>query len=167
MGSFYRTDDRTGFPVRAEATAKEWNGLIVDRARFEPRQPQDLVRGVPDDQSVRDARPLAPNQFVGPVWTTTSSAIAVGADLIPVTSVAGFSIGDLVSIMLDNGSLFLVYVTDIIDGPAIYIGSTLPCSVSDGAQVWNMGAISGGPDSLLGTESDIALATESGMEIAL
>lgn len=73
-GSFYRVDDRTGFAQRAERTAKEWDGSIVDEARFEERHPQDFVRGARDSQGVPDARPLAPDVFVGPYVTVTTAA---------------------------------------------------------------------------------------------
>src|SRR5580698_6191386 len=89
-GSFYRVDDRTGFPTRAENTRKEWNNLIVDQARWEPRQPQDLVKGVPDIQSVPDARPLSQNIFVGPISTQITAEAVVGQFVIPVQSTFGF-----------------------------------------------------------------------------
>lgn len=56
-GDFNRICDRSGFKVKASRTQKEWNGLIVRREDWEPRHPQDYVRGVRDQQSVREARP--------------------------------------------------------------------------------------------------------------
>jgi len=64
-GSFYRICDRTGFATRAERTQREWQGLIVRREVFEPRQPQDFVRGVSDIQTVPYPRPRQPNVSVG------------------------------------------------------------------------------------------------------
>ena len=63
-GSFYRVDDRTGFPTRSYRTRKEWNNLIVSERVWEARQPQDFVKGVKDDQTVPQARPLSPNTFI-------------------------------------------------------------------------------------------------------
>lgn len=137
-GSFYRVSDRTGFPVRAEDTRKEWSGLIVEASTYEPRQPQDLVRGVRDDQSVRDARPVAPATFTGPVWTVTTAAIAIGAVNIPVESLATFSPGQTISIMLDDGALFSATVTGLTGAPSLTITPGLPNTASDGAQVWNL-----------------------------
>lgn len=77
-GSFYRVDDRTGFPQRAERTRRQWNDLIVDERVWEPRQPQDLVKGVVDKQSVPDARPLAPNVFVGPIYLQMTAGSGPG-----------------------------------------------------------------------------------------
>lgn len=65
-GSFYRICQRTGMAIRAERTQREWQGLIVRREVFEPRQPQDFVRGVNDIQTVPYALPRSPNVFVGP-----------------------------------------------------------------------------------------------------
>lgn len=174
-GSFYRVDDRTGFPQRAERTRKQWNNLIVDEKVWEPRQPQDLVRGVQDDQTVYDARPLSPDQFVGPVWTTTTQPVAIGSRTIAITSLSSFSVGDLVAIMLDadGGVLFRAYVTAVgmysfgtnlttesgfsllTEGgfvlmtdnliPGISINVPVPSPISIGAQVWNYGPIAGGP----------------------
>ena len=90
MGSFYRTDDRTGFPQRAERTRKEWNNLIVDEKVWEPRQPQDLVKGVPDIQSVPDARPLGQNIYVGPISVATTANAVIGQTVIPVQTIFGF-----------------------------------------------------------------------------
>ena len=120
-GSFYRVDDRTGFPTRAEYTRKQWNNLIVDEKVWEPRQPQDLVRGVKDQQSVQDARPLAPAQFVGPVWTTTSCAVPIWSRIIPLASLGSFSVGDLVAIMtnIDGGTLFRAYVIGVGNYPVV------------------------------------------------
>ncbi len=56
-GDFYRICDQTGFKVRASKTRKQWNGYIVRTKSWEPRHPQDLVRGIADYQVVPEARP--------------------------------------------------------------------------------------------------------------
>lgn len=56
-GDFNRHCDRCGFKYKASETRKEWNGLIVCPKCYEPRQPQDFVRGRRDRQSVPDPRP--------------------------------------------------------------------------------------------------------------
>ena len=40
---------RTGMIIRSEDAVEEWNGLIVAASEWEPRHPQDLIRGIPDD----------------------------------------------------------------------------------------------------------------------
>ncbi len=64
MGSFYRVCERTGFVTRAENTRREWQGLIVSKRVFEPRQPQDFVRGVQDIQTVPLPRPRPTDVFI-------------------------------------------------------------------------------------------------------
>jgi hypothetical protein len=56
-GSWYNICDRTGVAYRAEDTKQEWDGNIVADWVYEQRQPQDFVRGVRDDPSVKWDRP--------------------------------------------------------------------------------------------------------------
>lgn len=135
-GSFYRTDDRTGFPQRAERTRKEWNGLIVDEARWEPRQPQDLVRGVPDRQSVPEPRPLAPNVYVGPIYGQLASAASPQAGTVILDSTAGIDAGDEVGIVQTDGSIFNTTTLAIaLDGVTLVIGPALPLGAYSGASL--------------------------------
>lgn len=57
-GDWFVRCDRTGFKVPASETRREWNGQIVWEGVYEPRHPQDFVRGVRDDQTVPFARPV-------------------------------------------------------------------------------------------------------------
>ena len=133
-GSFYRTDDRTGFPQRAENTRKEWTGLIVDQARWEPRQPQDLVKGVPDNQSVPDPRPLGQNVYVGPVSVQTTAAAIIGQTVIPVQTTFGFYEGAKVGCMTDQdgGSVFFTTVAAPPTGSNLVLAKGLPYTMASG-----------------------------------
>lgn len=121
------------------------------------------MKGVKDNQSVSQPRPLAPNTFVGPVWTTTTADAAIGAYWIVLDSLATFQFGDQIAIMTDadGGTLFYTTIIGVggypllnedgtillaEDGHAILIepatdvivlAAPLPATVSDGAQVWN------------------------------
>lgn len=66
-GDFWRICDQCGFRYRASQTLKRWDGLIVCRADFETRHPQDFVRGLVDRQMVPNPRPEAADVFVGPL----------------------------------------------------------------------------------------------------
>lgn len=57
--------DRTGFERHIEDCQYEWNGMLVLKSEWEPRQPQDYVRGVPDGKPVKDVRPDSEPEFVG------------------------------------------------------------------------------------------------------
>lgn len=134
MGSFYRTDDRTGFPQRAERTRKEWNNLIVDTTVWEPRQPQDLVKGVPDIQSVPDARPLGQNVYVGPISVQTTANATVGQTSIPVQTTFGFYNGASVGCMLDldGGTVFFTTIAAPPTGLNLVLASGLPYTMASG-----------------------------------
>ena len=49
--------DRTGFKRKAKDCRYEWTGMLVEKSEWEPRQPQDFVRGVPDGKPAKDIRP--------------------------------------------------------------------------------------------------------------
>lgn len=136
-GSFYRVDDRTGFPQRADRTRKEWTGLIVDEGVYEARQPQDLVRGVKDQQNVPEARPLAPNVFVGPTFVQTAEAAVVGQTVLEVMSTAGFFSGCSVSCMLDSGVNFNTTLATAPGAGTITLAQPLPYSMASGNLVTN------------------------------
>lgn len=51
-GSHNAICDRCGFKYKAEQIKKEWNGLRVCKECWEPRHPQEFVRGRKDDSSV-------------------------------------------------------------------------------------------------------------------
>lgn len=70
-GDFNRICDRCGFKYKASRTRKEWNGLIVCDKCYEPRHPQDFVKGVKDRQAARDPRPE-----LGDVFLTTNEVTA-------------------------------------------------------------------------------------------
>lgn len=107
---FNRICDRTGFKVKASNTRKEWNGLIVRAESWEPRHPQDFVRGRRDQQSVREARPdmssfsSAVEQLSGLSGASASTtslvpagSIVVGVEIEVDTAVEGatsFDVGD-------------------------------------------------------------------------
>lgn len=58
--------DRSGFTYWRSECVKEWNGLLVHKSQFEPRHPQDFLRGIKDDMSIKDARPLQDPVFLEP-----------------------------------------------------------------------------------------------------
>lgn len=51
-GTWRAQCDRCGFDYHADQMKKEWNGLRVCKSCWEPRHPQEFVRGRKDDSSV-------------------------------------------------------------------------------------------------------------------
>ena len=86
---------------------REWDNLIVSPRVWEPRQPQDFVRGVRDDQAVQNARPLGPNIEVGPLYYQLQAPAGIGATTIDLGTSAYINPGDPVRVMLDSGEFFL------------------------------------------------------------
>lgn len=78
--------DRTGRKVYASQTRKEWNGLRVLKTFWEPRHPQDFVRGRADRQAVADPRPEGTDMFVTPGQVTATDLTVTGT---PEVGVAG------------------------------------------------------------------------------
>ncbi len=127
-GDYYQIDDIRGYKVRASQTQQQWDGMQTLPSSFSPRQPQDLVTGVRDDQSVPVPRPRQANQFVI-VATWVTAAAAAGATTITVDSTVGFNVGDLVQIMLDNGNPFTVTLSAVGASTLTWAGAGLPGTV--------------------------------------
>ncbi len=56
-GQWKMMSDRSGQTFLNSDIRTEWTGLKVAKHEWEPRHPQEYVRGVVDDYAVRDARP--------------------------------------------------------------------------------------------------------------
>lgn len=134
-GSFWRVDDRSGFTVRAGNTREEWNALIVDQKLWEIRQPQDFVKGVMDPQWVPDPRPTAPIVYDGPIYTQTQQAYGIGSATFVVESTAGFTNGDPVGIMLNNGEIFRSTLNGAPTGNSLTFAAGIPSPVASGNDV--------------------------------
>lgn len=72
-GDWYVICDRTGFKIRASESRREWNGLIVHQSVWEPRHPQDFVRGTRDVQTPPFVRSEASDDFLTDNEVTVSS----------------------------------------------------------------------------------------------
>ena len=66
-GSYNAICDVCGFKFKAKDLRMTWDGFFVCKEDWEPRNQQDFVKGVKDDQSVPIARPEQTQVFVGDV----------------------------------------------------------------------------------------------------
>jgi len=130
-------DDRSGFSRRSEDIREEWNGLRVGKNLWEARQPQDFVRGVADDQTVPVARPQPPAVFSGPISIGLSAAAAIGATFLSLEAINGFSAGDNVGVILDDGSIFNTAVVGAPLATGITIAKALPLTAAAGNLVFD------------------------------
>jgi hypothetical protein len=135
--------DRTGRTVYASQSRKEWNNLRVWTKAWFPRQPQDLVRGLTDKQTVDDPRPPTVDEFTGPLTTELNADHAAGATTLTVLSSLRFAASDRVLIGLNNNSMFATTVQTIPDSTSITIAAGLSWAASDGNTVINTTQVSG------------------------
>ena len=56
--------DASGFKMRRSEAKKTWDNRWVRKDFWEPRHPQDFVKGKKDKQSVAPARPERSNSFI-------------------------------------------------------------------------------------------------------
>ena len=70
--------DQCARKCKSDEMFKRWDNAMVCSRCIEIRNPQDFVRGIPDDSSVPWSRPSPPPTFVSGVGTTTSPAQQLG-----------------------------------------------------------------------------------------
>lgn len=141
-GDYLVLDDRTGFTIRASEAKKEWNGLRVHRDKWEPRHPQDFVRGRREDPSVKDGRPEPTYQFQGPLSTRIDSAASPGDQTITVESSVRMAGGDNLRIMLDGGDVFLGVIQSLPSSTSITLTEPLTGAASVDNWVVDISAVS-------------------------
>lgn len=56
--------DASGFKLPQTDMVRQWDGAYVSRRFVDKRNPQDFVKGVRDDPSLKVARPEAPDVFI-------------------------------------------------------------------------------------------------------
>lgn len=73
-GDFYVICDECGFKKRSSDTRMRWDKLrVCSSTCWEPRHPQDFVRGRKDKQRVANARPEAIDHFLSDNEVTKDS----------------------------------------------------------------------------------------------
>lgn len=63
-GDYYLICDYSGFKIRRSDARMTWDGMLVHRDYWEPRQPQDFVRGRADKIAVENPRPEGEDTFL-------------------------------------------------------------------------------------------------------
>lgn len=127
-GDYYQIDQIRGYKVRASRTRPQWDRIITIAPSWSPRQPQDLVVGVRDDQSVPLPLPRQKNQFTI-VGTSVIAPSARGDTSITVEQTVGFNPGNLVQVMLDSGVPFQFTLAAIAGNVLSWTGAGLPATV--------------------------------------
>ena len=143
LGDWNAICDRCGFKFKASDLREEWDGLMVCKDCWEPRQPQDLLRGIPDPQTVPWARP---DDSTGQVTTVgdANKTLTLGTDAQSVLYGTTLTANRTITITAGNGpedigQVFNIYRTDgaafTLDVGGLY---TVPASVNMLVSVrWN------------------------------
>lgn len=119
--------DQCGFKCKSKDIKKQWDGLEVCKRCWEPRQPQDFVRGVMDRQQVPFTRP-----DVDPTFTPGAQALPLPDNELIMSFTVGGSVSEsgLFQVAVGNATALTYYV--VIGQPtSLSIGL-----VSDGAVVY-------------------------------
>lgn len=56
--------DVDGMAYYSEDKRIKWDGAVVHKDNWEPRHPQELIKAVREDTSIKDARPEAEDVFI-------------------------------------------------------------------------------------------------------
>jgi len=145
-GDWYILSDRSGFKTRARRARMEWDNLFVAEREWEPRQPQDFVKGVRDDQTVPTARPRQLDQFQGPMGTVLVKAFTPalpgppGPWFLYVESSVRYVIGDTLWVMMDNGVQGVCKIIDVPSQLSVQIDRNLPWTAAIGNEIINVSA---------------------------
>ena len=115
--------DKCGMTRYASECRLNWKDQLVCGSCFEPRHPQDSVKGIPDDQSVPIGRPDQP-QTMG--QTTVATAGTRNAMTIVLTSVSGIADKDGLGIVLNDGTVHWTFSDGTPSGTTVTLASYLP-----------------------------------------
>lgn len=107
-----------------------WYGTIRRDQSWEPRNAQEFVKGVRDDQVAPDARPRSPNVFIGPLGTNITINAVAGDITINVVANSGMNTNDVLYVMLDNGVNFVVNASSFPSATQITLANPLPWAAS-------------------------------------
>lgn len=89
MADFRAVCDRSGLDCWNSELVTEWTGMRVLRRFAEARHPQDFVRGVPDDPSVKNARPVQALTWMPAAITTIAGVVITIRAGQAITTIGG------------------------------------------------------------------------------
>ena len=72
--------DQCNRKLKSDKARFQWDGLVVCGQCWEPRHPQDFVRGKDDNQGVPWSRPGGPDRFVEDISGVTTTVVTVPAE---------------------------------------------------------------------------------------
>ena len=66
-GDYLMQSDLTGRIMYASESRKLWNGQFCHRDEYEERNPQDFIKGMPEREPYKDARPRSVQYIDTPI----------------------------------------------------------------------------------------------------
>jgi hypothetical protein len=133
-GDYNVISDRDGGKYKRSECRKEWNGLLVHRDEWEPRHPQDFVKGVKDDMSVPDPRPGAEDTH-SVFETTLDAAEDSGQTTLSVTSTANMTNGYTILVHQDDDTIHISTISSFVAGDTVTIADALTHKSASGSTV--------------------------------
>jgi len=126
--------DRCGFKYRRSELRKEWTGLLVCKADFDPKHPQLTGPRVPADRiAVRDARPRPEESHQVAVTATTLAAAAVaGATSITVADSTGMAVGHNIQVFDDEGTAVWTTIATLPGADVVTVPTGLLAAAASG-----------------------------------
>ena len=88
LGNWNAVCYECGRKRKASTLMRNWQGYYVCPEHWEPRQPQDFVRSVPDVQTPPWAQPMPADVFLNACTPNGSSAIP--GDAVPGCAIPGY-----------------------------------------------------------------------------
>lgn len=125
--------DRCGFDYRQSEVRKQWDNLMVCEKCWEPRHPQDFVKGVKDHQAVTDPRPAPDIALSNTVVKTAASRGDLSLEVDDVTYIAD---GDSIGITLNNDLVQWTFVDGTPIGTTLALNDALQGDVAVDNEVY-------------------------------
>ena len=132
-GDYNALCDRCGLKFKRSELRYTWDRLLVCDKCWEPRHPQDFVRGRKDIQRVPDAR--VDTQTMQNT-TTLSSGASQHDTTLSLTSVSGMYSGTSLGIALDSSVIQWTFITAAPSGSNVTINDPLWGDAASGNTVY-------------------------------
>ena len=129
--------DRCGFKRKREDVRFTWDNLLVciDTC-WEPRHPQDFVRGKLDIQRVPEARPDSQQYYAN---TTLAANASMHQTSLTVSDISNIARYDGIGIALDTGEVHWSFVSTAPSGSTVVINDGLRGAAASGNTVYLTG----------------------------
>lgn len=113
--------DACGRLFKASKLQKRWDGYMVCEQDWEPRQPQDFVRGVADYQAPPWTRPEQSNTFINVGTTYIASLIS---NLTSSVSLVCYKVQKYTQAVTTTSSNLVATITTLIFRQAKYVNGS-------------------------------------------